>query len=130
MSGWRDEALCANAPDADLWFPDRGDRATAAAARRICGMCPVRAQCLAFAIVARPEDGIWAGLDARPGAGELQAIIAARGRPRPCFVCGTVFVPADRAHPAAYCCEEHRAAARRAQQTACDRRAHKRGAVA
>ena len=44
---WTESALCAQA-DPDAWFPDRGR--IAAAARRICGTCPVRAQCLDYAL--------------------------------------------------------------------------------
>lgn len=117
MSGWRDRALCARR-DAELWFPGYNQRAKAAAAKRVCSACPVRDECLAFAIVARPQEGIWAGLNQR----ELQAVIAERGRPRPCFGCGTVFVPADPALSTAYCCEEHRAAGRREKQAASDQR--------
>jgi WhiB family redox-sensing transcriptional regulator len=33
-------------------------------ARQMCGECPVRKPCLAYALVIRPEAGIWAGLTA------------------------------------------------------------------
>jgi transcription factor WhiB/Homeodomain-like domain-containing protein len=61
---WRERAACAEV-DPELWFPDRGQgyRAAGAAAKRICAGCPVRAQCLAFALAAGPEFGIWAGYD-------------------------------------------------------------------
>lgn len=61
---WRDEALCAQT-DPDLWFPERdGDRATNnyAAARAICARCPVRAECLEYALEQHLTDGMWGGL--------------------------------------------------------------------
>jgi WhiB family transcriptional regulator, redox-sensing transcriptional regulator len=46
---WAKEALCAQAhPDA--WFPAKGQRGLAAIATRICGHCPVRTQCLDYAL--------------------------------------------------------------------------------
>jgi hypothetical protein len=34
-----------------------------AVARQICSRCPVRADCLAYALAAEEEFGIWGGLD-------------------------------------------------------------------
>jgi WhiB family transcriptional regulator, redox-sensing transcriptional regulator len=44
---WRDSALCAQA-DPNLFFPEKG--VNAAEAKRICGRCEVRAECLAKAL--------------------------------------------------------------------------------
>jgi WhiB family redox-sensing transcriptional regulator len=44
---WAERALCAQA-DPDTWYP--GNHAQAAAAKRICAACPVRAQCLQYAL--------------------------------------------------------------------------------
>jgi len=62
---WADDALCAQA-DPDAWFPDRGNYAVAALAKRICAACPVRAQCLDYALSGADtwrgiSNGIWAG---------------------------------------------------------------------
>jgi WhiB family redox-sensing transcriptional regulator len=42
---WAD-ALCAQV-DPELFFPDKGDAAAAAAARKVCGLCEVTGLCLA-----------------------------------------------------------------------------------
>ena len=57
---WTGQALCVGA-DPELFFPS-GD-GPAARARRICARCPVRAQCLAYAVTADERFGIWGGLD-------------------------------------------------------------------
>ena len=46
---WAEDALCAQT-DPDLWYPELGGHAQAALARRICGICPVRAECLDYAL--------------------------------------------------------------------------------
>jgi len=60
--GWAARALCVGA-DPEAFFP-AGDDA-AAEARDICAACPVRGQCLAYAITADEAFGIWGGLDPR-----------------------------------------------------------------
>lgn len=62
---WAERALCAQA-DPDTWFPRKGQRAPAAVAVRICGDCPVRAQCLDYALSGADTwggiaTGIWGG---------------------------------------------------------------------
>lgn len=58
---WRDIALCAEV-DPELWFPERGEPSTAA--KLVCGWCPVRAECLAFALERNEQFGVWGGLSA------------------------------------------------------------------
>lgn len=60
---WAEQALCAQA-DPDAWFPEQGR--TAAIARRICAACPVRLQCLDYAMAGADtwggiSTGIWGG---------------------------------------------------------------------
>ena len=57
---WAADALCAD-EDPEIFFPPNDDPAVQA--RRICGQCPVRDECLAYALEAREEFGIWGGLD-------------------------------------------------------------------
>jgi WhiB family redox-sensing transcriptional regulator len=58
---WDIEAGCQSI-DPDVFFPDRpSDLATAAKA--ICRGCPVRKQCLEFALAARLDHGVWGGLN-------------------------------------------------------------------
>jgi WhiB family redox-sensing transcriptional regulator len=47
--------------DPEIFFPP-SDKMTAEA-RTICGSCPVRRQCLAYAVTADEPFGIWGGLD-------------------------------------------------------------------
>jgi WhiB family redox-sensing transcriptional regulator len=61
---WAERALCAQA-DRTL-FPEKGQRALAAVAPRKCGDCPVRAQCLDYALSGGDTwggiaAGIWGG---------------------------------------------------------------------
>ena len=58
--GWAARALCADW-DPAAFFPP-GDDATQET-RDICAACPVRAQCLAYAVTANERFGIWGGLD-------------------------------------------------------------------
>lgn len=72
---WMESALCAQVGDPEAWFPYKGDRA--AAVKAICGRCPVRAECLDFAMDAGElRHGIWGGLTA------TQRQRLARRRPR------------------------------------------------
>jgi WhiB family redox-sensing transcriptional regulator len=57
---WSVHALCATS-DPEMFFPP-GD-SPAAGARQICAQCPVRRQCLAYAVAAGEPHGIWGGLD-------------------------------------------------------------------
>lgn len=59
LGEWHGRGLCiGEAPDA--FFPSYGDPGKEA--QRICGICPVRDDCLKYAIEA-DEHGIWGGLD-------------------------------------------------------------------
>ena len=62
-SGWRDDAACRDT-DPNLFFP-AGTTGIAVeeieAAKALCQSCPVRAQCLEFAMIANQEAGIWGG---------------------------------------------------------------------
>jgi WhiB family redox-sensing transcriptional regulator len=61
---WDVEAACQSA-DPELFFPSspQGSSFQATqAAKRVCRGCPVRTQCLEFALAARLEHGVWGGL--------------------------------------------------------------------
>ena len=69
---WAADALCAQT-DPDLWYPELGGHAQAAIARRICGICPVRAECLDYALAGADTwngftTGIWGGTTPRERA--------------------------------------------------------------
>jgi WhiB family redox-sensing transcriptional regulator len=57
---WMQDAAC-RGRGVDAFFDD--DPARVDAARGICADCPVRAQCLEFALADRSLTGIWAGTD-------------------------------------------------------------------
>lgn len=62
---WMERAACAGLADStnDPWFPPVGNaKAKTEMARRICGHCPVREECLNYAIEGRIEHGLWGGL--------------------------------------------------------------------
>ena len=60
---WRRNAACSGC-DVELFFPV-GSTGPAidqiAAAKEVCGHCPVRAECLDFALVTNQESGVWGG---------------------------------------------------------------------
>jgi len=58
---WTVDAACVSV-DPELWFPEKSGR-TSRAVLEICAACPVRASCLATAVV-NVEDGIWGGVQA------------------------------------------------------------------
>jgi WhiB family redox-sensing transcriptional regulator len=72
---WVRQALCVET-DPELFFPSPGRAATEA--KRICESCPVREQCLQYALTNQEIHGIWGGLSPR----ERDAL--RRGRPRHC----------------------------------------------
>lgn len=63
-TSWVDQAACAGMPT-HWWFPEpHSDKLHKARALRICGRCPVTAQCLAEAVrleTATQQHGIWGG---------------------------------------------------------------------
>lgn len=64
--GWKLESACLLEPK-DMFFPGRGE--SAKPAKVICSMCPVRVECLSYAIENREWHGIWGGTnekDRRP----------------------------------------------------------------
>lgn len=46
--------------DPEAWFASAASAARAAAVEA-CGWCPVRGECLAYAVAAEERDGIWGG---------------------------------------------------------------------
>lgn len=61
---WVRDAVCAQVGNWDMWFPEVGE--SSKAARKLCvGSCPVRAECLLFAVANNIRDGIYGGFSAR-----------------------------------------------------------------
>jgi len=55
-----DDAACATT-DPELWFPELDSLWRVAQAKKICEKCPVKIECLEYALVNRYKDGIWGG---------------------------------------------------------------------
>lgn len=69
---WASFALCAQV-DPDAWYPCQGEHLLAAKAKKICGQCPVQAECLELALSGADtwhgiSTGIWAGTTPRERA--------------------------------------------------------------
>lgn len=89
---WVMDAICPQL-DPELFFPEKGNQAHNA--RKVCLQCPVRAECLDFAIRTNQQHGVYGGFSDRDrdslkrGRNPLR-----RGRPGgahtdscPCVVC-------------------------------------------
>lgn len=59
---WQEDALCAQT-DPEAFFPEKGG--STRDAKKICESCPVRAQCLEYALMNDERFGIWGGLSER-----------------------------------------------------------------
>lgn len=62
---WRHHAACRDT-DTELFFPVGTTAATAAKtedAKAICARCPVRLDCLRFALHTGEAEGVWGGMD-------------------------------------------------------------------
>lgn len=62
LADWHSEAACAQV-DPDIFFPKHAG--SSRAARYVCGLCPVRQQCLNHALINRERWGIWGGTSER-----------------------------------------------------------------
>lgn len=59
---WQERALCAQT-DTEAFFPEKGG--STREAKRICGSCEVRAECLEYALAFDERFGIWGGMSER-----------------------------------------------------------------
>lgn len=64
---WQDRAAC-RGMNPDLFFPARGEETRQA--KKVCARCPVREECLDFALENAEKFGIWGGLSERERRGE------------------------------------------------------------
>ena len=60
--GWQTDALCAQT-DPEAFFPEKGG--STRDAKKVCGVCNVKAQCLEYALANDERFGIWGGLSER-----------------------------------------------------------------
>jgi WhiB family redox-sensing transcriptional regulator len=103
---WMLNAECRQA-DPEIFYgqykerpPDRNRRL--ASARRVCGLCAVADECLAYAVATDQEDGIWGGMTRRERVryvndGEDGVPLRKRACP-----CGEMFMPRHKKQN--YCC--------------------------
>jgi WhiB family transcriptional regulator, redox-sensing transcriptional regulator len=81
---WWDDAACKGQPS-QPWFPSRSSPGYVSAyAMQFCEVCPVRLECLTYALVNYQEDGTWGGTSGR----------TRRQARRPCTSCGCRLSPA------------------------------------
>ena len=59
---WQTESLCAQT-DPEAFFPEKGG--STRDAKKICGSCEVRSECLEYALQNDERFGIWGGLSER-----------------------------------------------------------------
>jgi WhiB family transcriptional regulator, redox-sensing transcriptional regulator len=79
LGPWVRQAACAGS-DPDVFFPPKHDHGEAA--RRICARCPVRGECLAYALEADENYGIWGGLDGNERRALRRKLTKRRSRER------------------------------------------------
>lgn len=76
---WQNRAACSG-EDPDLFFPMRAshkeDAERLAAAKSICAICPVREECLEYALAMNMQFGIWGGVSEK----QRKKMRSARGR--------------------------------------------------
>lgn len=88
---WRTAALCRTLGEPDLWFPDSlrdPHLDQIREAKTVCSHCPVKAQCLEWALANGVDDGIWGGLDRDEIRRIRRRQRRGKGRPEP-LPCGT-----------------------------------------
>jgi len=112
MSDWTAKAACRSEP-LRLFFPEVGMNPDHAI--EVCGRCPVRAECLEFALNTGQQHGVWGGLTAyeRKKQRSYRVIF--------CNVCARRFSwkPAESfQHPPVYCSDACRRSARLATHAA------------
>jgi WhiB family redox-sensing transcriptional regulator len=57
---WMSQAAC-DGVDASLFFPERGENNDNSGAKAVCRECPVREDCLEYALANGIRYGIWGG---------------------------------------------------------------------
>ncbi len=59
---WHKHGACRGS-DPNLFFPERGE--SVKEAKAVCARCPVRPECLEYALANQEKFGIWGGLSER-----------------------------------------------------------------
>ncbi|MGH3996322.1 MAG: WhiB family transcriptional regulator [Pseudonocardiaceae bacterium] len=58
---WLERGVCVQV-GGDMWFPEKGDLAVVATCKKVCARCPVRVECLEWAMDTVEAFGIFGGL--------------------------------------------------------------------
>lgn len=67
---WQEQAVCAQS-DPELFFPEKGGATSGAKA--LCRSCPVKDECLNYALTHDERFGVWGGLSERERRGLTRA---------------------------------------------------------
>lgn len=64
LPAWMDDGACKHHPHPEWWFPTVGEGHAHVTwkAIEICQSCPVREQCLEYAVTTHQNHGIWGGM--------------------------------------------------------------------
>lgn len=110
---WRVRAACRGL-DSDLFFPFDADDEGIAAAKAICAVCPVAAECLETAMLLNEQNGLWGGMTEE----ERRKYRRRWNRPStmPCKSCGRPFPRAGACKYCEPCRPKVRAAAQKASR--------------
>lgn len=80
--GWREQAACRGKETAKFFVEERGRSSLYDDARAVCAACPVRQECLDFAVKHRIVHGMWGGLSYRARLKYSHTITPVRKRNR------------------------------------------------
>jgi WhiB family transcriptional regulator, redox-sensing transcriptional regulator len=76
LGDWADDAACREVGDWAMFFPERGG--SPALAKTVCARCPVRDECLDYALDHHiRERGVWGGMTEKERAALLRSRRAA-----------------------------------------------------
>lgn len=82
---WQLKAACRAPGTPDVFFPGRGEYVETREAKRICSGCPVRLECLQFALEKGIRFGIWGGVT-ELGRRRLRRQLVLIAKPSPQYV--------------------------------------------
>ena len=86
---WQDDAACREYPG-DFWYAEKhkaGAQQLLREGKAICAECPVRAECLEYAVINNERYGVWGGLSPR----QRQPLRRGRIDVRTCPTCDAAF---------------------------------------
>lgn len=84
---WTEHAVCAQT-DPEIFFPSKGGGA--AAAKRVCAVCPVTKECLEYSLAKGEQHGVWGGLSDRQRRAEAKRRGLKLSTDRQLEPCGTL----------------------------------------